>query len=80
MEREIVQKKKQNLRAGLGQHFVEAPAFRLHGPMWHMIGLDGNFIDPHDKRHPVGPGKRWRSSVDSLALYGNAGINTFEVP
>ena len=49
---------------GEHQHFRERPAVRVYGPMWRLIDIDGNFVSPNDKRHPVGPGKQWRSPFD----------------
>ena len=32
------------------------PAFRLHGPMWYMVVILGQYVRHTDKQHPVGPG------------------------
>ena len=47
-------------KAGTGRHAVDFPAFRIHGPMWKMIDMQGQNVLHTDKRHPVGPGSQIR--------------------
>ena len=64
-ERRIAQiSKLARVHAGHSQHLVETPAFRVEGPMWRIIDVDGTFINYDNKRHPVGPGKQLRLQVE----------------
>ena len=52
--------KKCKIGSGLPKHAVDFPAFRIHGPMWKMVDIQGQNVLHTDKRHPVGPGSQLR--------------------
>ena len=52
--------KLQKVHVGIHQHAVDFPAYRLQGPHWQLLSLEGNFIHHSDPRHPAGPGKQKR--------------------
>ena len=47
-------------RGGHGRYAADFPAFRLHGPMWKMVDIQGQNVLHTDTRHPVGPGSQLR--------------------
>ena len=46
------------IHKGIGQYAVEHLVFRVPGPLWNLIDIDGTFVGYDDKRHPWGPGKK----------------------
>ena len=52
------QDKSKKVHGGYGQHAADWPVYRIPGPLWKLVGLNGDFVDASDKRHPMGPGRR----------------------
>ena len=50
--------RRENRRSGIGRHIVDFPAYRVHGPMWRMVNIQGCNVTHMDREHPVGPGSR----------------------
>ena len=69
--RRLAQEEKlSRIRAGYCQHFTEVPCFRVCGPVYPLVSLDGEWILPSNRKHPRGPGSRQYIPADEYALIG----------